>query len=67
MKRFAIFILSLCLILGLTVLPVLATETEEPVTSGSCGKNITWEFDPNGDCLRAHFVTFLHRLEYQVP
>ena len=25
------------------------------------------EFDPNGDCLRAHFVTFLHRLEYQIP
>ena len=44
MKRFFTFLLILCLTLAL-ITPVMATETEEPVTSGTCGKDITWVFD----------------------
>ena len=44
MKRLWALLLALCLTLALAA-PALAMETEEPVTSGTCGKDITWNFD----------------------
>lgn len=45
MKRTAIMILLMATVLCLTVFS--AGATEEPPLSGSCGENVTWEYDPD--------------------
>ena len=43
-RKFLCLLLALTLLLGLAV-AVSATETGEPVHSGTCGKNAVWSFD----------------------
>jgi hypothetical protein len=43
-KQILSLLLALCLFAGMLPIPAMAEEATEPVTSGTCGKNTTWEF-----------------------